>query len=567
MIMKKIYLLLAALAVAATACNKAEIDTETPEASETPAVQKTNMVYIGANLPEFVDNDTKATVDADYGTFAWENGDVISVLCKRAEDNQFWYVDFTYDASEGKFARDMATACSFKSGSSGIEQVNGTFTVATATEMASQTAPFAIYPAQMVATSNVNYDRLGKLFKMEGSLETDGSINFVHKSALIKLEYTDVPSIAKKIIVTNGTEVVTALLNNATGNVKTMIPVTPTGSELQLNIELCAEDGTLIAKKKTANLVAGKLYKAPAITINPTVYLASSMTGWDTDNAYKNAPMTKSGDTYTLDLQSMGSQYAKVFVEYPSGKVVRMGPGVADDANFSKQYVVDATHATKLDEMGAYNFSYNNVTGQMTIVKSGDIGAFYFYGVQNTWGLDTAIPLTNNSGMFMWEGVVGGDFKFLYNKYAYSSLGGDAYNWLGADKNNISTTADNYYLMFAKPSTWQYWLADMGAPGTAPTDPIKVSLSGEFNSWNTSDNVKEFTKDDTYDNIWRLTYTPEADGNVKIVKNHAWDTSWGYGNLVDYNPLGVAGSDNIYLKKDVEYHIVINVSAGKVAIY
>ena len=560
--MKKFYFCIAALAIAAIGCNKVEEETSTTTPVEQP--QKENVVYLSANLPEFV--DTKATI-SDAGAFAWEDGDVISVLCKRAEDNQFWYVDFTYDASEGMFYRDMATACAFKSGSSGIEQVNGTFTVATATEMASQTGtPFAIYPAQFVATSDVNYDKIGKLFQMEGSLETDGSINFVHKSALIKLEYTDVPSIAKKIIVTNGTEVVTALLNNATGNVKTMIPVTPSGSELQLNIELCAEDGTLIAKKKTANLVAGKLYKAPAITINPTVYLASNMTGWDTDNAYKNAPMTKSGDTYTLDLQSMGSQYAKVFVEYPSGKVVRMGPGVADDANFSKQYVVDATHATKLNEMGAYNFSYNNVTGQMTIAKSGDIGAFYFYGVQNTWGLDTAIPLTNNSGMFMWEGVVGGDFKFLYNKYAYSSLGGDAYNWLGADKNNIPTTAGNYYLMFAKPSTWQYWLADMGAPGTAPTDPITVSLSGEFNSWNESDNVKEFTKDGTYDNIWRLTYTPEADGNVKIVKNHAWDTSWGFGNLV-YNPLEVTGTDNIYLKKDVEYHIVINVNSGKVAIY
>ena len=78
--------------------------------------------------------------------------------------------------------------------------------------------------------------------------------------------------------------------------------------------------------------------------------------------------------------------------------------------------------------------------------------------------------------------------------------------------------------------------------------------------------MKEFTKDGTYDNIWRLTYTPEADGNVKIVKNHAWDTSWGFGNLV-YNPLEVTGTDNIYLKKDVEYHIVINVNSGKVAIY
>ena len=298
--MKKIYLFLAAISMALVACNKAEVETvsETPE---TPAIQKANMVYIGANLPEFV-GETKATVGTD-GIFAWEDGDRVSVLCKKTSNGALYHIDFTYDATEGKFGCDLTTAKAIVF--PGPSVVDGPFTLATNEEAVAESVPFAYYPAMNVPSSGVYHDVIGERFKMTGTLENDG-IHFVHNSALIKLDYTNVPSIAEKIRVTNSEGVVTAILN-AKGNVSTMIPVTPSGSSETITFELLTDtDAVLVSKSKTANIVAGTLYKTPTIPINPDVYLISDLTSWTYGDALL---MSGSGSTRTATLVGNVSKY------------------------------------------------------------------------------------------------------------------------------------------------------------------------------------------------------------------------------------------------------------------
>lgn len=465
--MKKFYFCIAALAIAAIGCNKVEEETSTTTPVEQP--QKENVVYLSANLPEFV--DSKATI-SDAGAFAWEDGDVISVLCKRAEDNQFWYVDFTYDASEGKFARDMATACSFKSGSSGIEQVNGTFTVATATEMASQTAPFAIYPAQMVATSNVNYDRLGKLFKMEGSLETDGSINFVHKSSLLKLNYENVPSIAKTVKVVNGSEAVIARLNDATGSVSMMVPVTPTGSSQTIRIELCTEDNTvLVLKNKTANIAAGTLYKAPTITINPDVYLISDLTDWDYTKALK---MSGAGTTKTATLVGNANKYYRYVVDFGAAQV-NMSPATDGSASMDETFTA-AANASKLTAYGVYDFSFDFVTAQNTVTASATTPQIYLTGsfqTPDTWQLnrDTALTMVNaKEGYLVMDVAAGTELKAYTNPYWGSAF----------PSANVKLDLANYYLFVADAAAGT--LQGVYANATS-SSAASMTLNGSFNGW------------------------------------------------------------------------------------
>ena len=468
--MKKVYLFLAALAIAAIGCNKAEIDSENnlPAPAEP---QKENVVYIGANLPEFI--DTKAAVDAD-GAFSWANGDAISVLCKRAEDNDFYYVDFYYDTAAGKFACDMSTACSFRTGSSGVEPITGTYTVATAAEMATVSTPFAKYPAQMVADNNLNYDKIGKVFKMEGSLETDGSIKFVHKSALLKLDYSNVPGIANYIKVINGSEAVVARLNSATGTVNTMIPVTPTGSSETIRIELCMQDGSLlVAKKKTATLVAGTLYKTPAITINPDVYLISNLTSWTYGDALK---MSGTGSTRTATLVGNADKYYRYVVDFGSVQV-DMGPSV-DGSDAMSETFVNAANASKLTAYGVYDFTFDFVSAQNTVAASTVSPQIYLTGSfqqPDAWSLNCDTPMTMIND---WEGYLVMDVAADTKLKAYTNpYWGSAF-----PSGDVKLELANYYLFVGDAYAGKLQGVYANATASAATS---MTLKGSFDGWST----------------------------------------------------------------------------------
>lgn len=542
--MKKFYFCIAALAIAAIGCNKVEEETSTTTPAEQP--QKENVVYLSANLPEFV--DSKATI-SDAGAFAWEDGDVISVLCKRAEDNQFWYVDFTYDASEGKFARDMATACAFKSGSSGIEQVNGTFTVATATEMASQTEPFAIYPAQMVATSNVNYDKIGKLFKMEGSLETDGSINFVHKSSLLKLNYENVPSIAKSVKVINGSEAVIARLNNATGSVSMMVPVTPTGSSQTIRIELCTEDNTvLVLKNKTANIAAGTLYMAPTITINPDVYLISDLTSWTYGDALK---MSGTGTTKTATLVGNANKYYRYVVDFGEAQV-NMGPATDGSASMSETFTTVAS-ASKLTAYGVYDFSFDFVTAQNTVAASATDPQIYLTGsfqTPDTWQLnkDTALTMVNaKEGYLVMDVAANTELKAYTNPYWGSAF----------PSANVKLDLANYYLFVADAAAGT--LQGVFANATASSSP-SMTLNGSFNGW-----AGEPMAQIGSTPFWFIDVDWDSTTEFKFVKNGDTWMAYGDGSYATSSASQGWSSGNIQVAAG-KYRIIASENDGRFAI-
>lgn len=542
--MKKFYFCLAALALAAIGCNKVEEGIANNTPAEQP--QKENVVYLSANLPEFV--DTKATI-SDAGAFAWEDGDVISVLCKRAEDNLFWYVDFTYDASAGKFARDMATACAFKSGSSGIEVVNGTFTIATATEMASQTEPFAIYPAQMVALSDVNYDAIGELFQMDGSLETDGSIKFVHKSSLLKLKYENVPSIAKYVKVVNGSEAVIARLNGATGSVSMMVPVTPTGSSQTIRFELCMQDGTvLVLKKKTADIAVGKLYKAPTITINPDVYLISDLTDWNYTKALK---MSGTGTTRTATLVGNVDKYYRYVVDYGENRI-DMGP-VTDGSTSMDETFTTVASASKLTAYGVYDFSFNFLTAKNTVTASATTPQIYLTGsfqTPDTWQLNSDTPMTMvnaKEGYLVMSVAADTELKAYTNPYWGSAF----------PSANVKLDLANYYLFVANAEAGTLQGVFANATSSAATS---MTLNGSFNGW-----AGEPMAQIGSTPFWSIDVDWDATTEFKFVKNGSDWLAYGDGSYSTSSASQGWSSGNIQVAAG-KYRIIASENDGRFAI-
>lgn len=547
-IMKKLFICLSALAITAVGCNKADIETTK---TETPDVQKGNVVYLSANLPAFV--DTKASVDAD-GTFAWEDKDVISVLCKEDGGSSFHYIDFKYDASTDKFACDLSNAYYLDKDKN---PVYGSFTVATAAEVASQSIPFAYYPAQMVVTTNVNYDKIGKLFKMEGSLANDGSINFVHKSSLLKLDYANVPSIANYVKVRNGSsENVIVRLNGATGSVNTMVPVTPTGSSQTISIELCMENGTvLLTKNKTANVAAGTLYKAPAITINPDVYLISDLTSWTYGEALK---MAGTGATRTATLVGNLNKYYRYLVDFGTVQV-NMGPATNESESLNETFVIDsdANKASKLTAYGAYDFSFDFVTAKNIVSASATSPQIYLTGSFQTptaWALNNDTPMTmvnDREGYLVMNVAAGSTFKAYTNPYWKSAFPAD----------NVVLSAANYYLLVADAAAGT--LQGVYANATEST-ATSMTLKGSFDGWSGGLAMTQIESTP----FWYIDVNWDINVEFKFVKpgdsGDVW-MAYGDGSYATYSSSQGWNNGNISVSGG-KYRIIASENDGRFAI-
>lgn len=566
--MKKYFFILGALIAVFTACSKeiavSEEELSTKELNEqTINADGTKTITLTATLPE-----VKASLDAVNHKVQWESSDILGVYSKKGTK-----VEFTTTGSGA----------------------SATFTAEIAADDEIETGAIFVYPSSMLtAAGTVTYpDALpsSPLFPMAAK-KTGASLAFQFIGATLAVTIDNVPSTATYISLTaddivgdftidselaltasSTTDEATYTVASAGSNT-VYFPV-PAGTYASGNIAVRVGDASDVYFKKTNTsswtLSAGQYKGMAALHIGAKAYLKSSWSNWDET---QTAPMTVNGTlgyTYTMNALADGAaKYVKVYMNYPGESNDdsvwrRMGPG-ASDVTTNSTFVVDNTHSVGITTpvYGQYTFTYAINTGAFTLSHTRDYVDFYFYGAKNSWALDKAYQLTYDSGLYSWEGVVGGQFKFYYNEYNGCVLGGDG-EWLGSGKDNISTAAANYYVLFAKPDEWKYWMANMGNPNTV-SSATNISLVGEFNSWNASADGVEFTNDASNGNIWRLTHTPSESGNFKIVKDHSWDTNWGY-TAIEANVAGATGSDNFYLEKDVEYHIILSVQTGKIAIY
>lgn len=285
--MKKYISILAIFAVAAIACNKVEpqVVEEAPE-----VVSGTNTVSFSANLPAF-GVESKATI-SNTGEFAWDEDDWIYVLAYSKSKNSLWHVPFKYNTTTQQFTCDFPVSMYYIGGAENVQLDR----VATREEAAAAHEAFALYPDPQGATTEVAYDRVQKLFKMEGNLNSSGEIVFEHKSAIVNVHIANVPSFASYFTVAGGAETVKVVNLNGIAAIDKAVPITPTGSASDIVITLYdSANNVIISKKKSGKtLVAGTLYDTPLITVgrvitfdNQAGWAAPYVSVWNGDYSYQ----------------------------------------------------------------------------------------------------------------------------------------------------------------------------------------------------------------------------------------------------------------------------------------
>lgn len=271
--MKKYIILLAAAAFVAIACSKEQPidDTTTDDQTvETPA--NAGKVTLTATMPDFIDDASKASINGSTGAFGWEDDDRISVKYYLSTDHSVTQ-NFTFhctNPSTGLFESESAITEGYV--------------------IASDAAVVAEYPVR-----NPEYDYYydyrtfaddpGKTFIMEATVDAEGKLAFVHKSALVKLTIKNVPSFTYYIYVGTGNDTAkyTRLdmisFSSDQESLTYYLPVRPTSSNENLHIQVRDLNYNMILEKSTSNAVqinAGHYYVLPELTINNYILLTGS---------------------------------------------------------------------------------------------------------------------------------------------------------------------------------------------------------------------------------------------------------------------------------------------------
>ena len=249
--MKKLFAFISAVAMLA-ACAKdvaLEQNTVIDEGNTTVVENAGEVISLFAEVPAFTNDGDADVKAAAVGTFSWSAGDKIAVPVEGG------YVEFEYKDSgddKGKFVYTLKDGDKF---------VKGT----------------AYYPASSVpgGTYSDAFNQSTNLasagFKMEAEYTVGcESLSFTHKSALINLNFTNVPSFATSVRVKIGDEVAATVALPATpGTTFTVdVPVTPATTAATYSFALMENTNVLREVSKNVTLTAGKHYGTPEIYIH-----------------------------------------------------------------------------------------------------------------------------------------------------------------------------------------------------------------------------------------------------------------------------------------------------------
>lgn len=244
--MKKVLTIIAAVA-ALVACSKVETPAQKEEVNDVTHGKK---MVLFAEVPEMTTEDgTKAIAD---GSFSWSEGDEIAIPLKTG------YAVFVYSAENKQFEYTLAGNEEFVAGTAYY--------------------PASSRPGGSYSTSFADATKARAGFKMEASYTLGASsLSFTHKSALISLNFTNVPSFATSVVVKKGgAPEATVALSSPSSTVSLKVPVTPAAST---NYSFALMEGSNIIREvgKTVTINAGTCYSTPEIAINK--YFVFSGTG------------------------------------------------------------------------------------------------------------------------------------------------------------------------------------------------------------------------------------------------------------------------------------------------
>lgn len=252
-VMKKAFIVIIA-AVATIACTKES------NIQDRNLALEDGLLSIEATVAPFVDDATKASISVNgsgavTGTFSWSAGDQIAFPVTASGSPA--YVPLTYNSENGKFEGTLGDG----------QEVNYSGTI--------------YYPASVVigptySTNFASIDAAKAGFKMTASVPASLSqkITMTHESALVHVQFSNVPSFADELVVNDGSkDIAKILIGVATGTVDFYVPITPEGSkEYTFSIE-DTSDNAIISVSKEKTLTAGSFYNTPSVAIGPIVLI------------------------------------------------------------------------------------------------------------------------------------------------------------------------------------------------------------------------------------------------------------------------------------------------------
>lgn len=287
-VMKKTLIVIIA-AVATIACTKEanNQDNLTPEGG---------LLSFEATVSSFVDNETKASIAVNgsgviTGTFSWSEGDQIAFPVTGSPE----YVALTYNTENGKFEGKMDNSQS-------IDRSRKLY-----------------YPASRVigtpySTDFTSIDDAKAGFKMSADVpeSLSSKITLEHESALVHVQFTNMPDFADQLVVNDGSsDVATISTEGASGTINFYVPITPDGSKTYSFTLKDTAGNTIKSATKTKTLSAGNYYNTPSIAINKYIVLENAST---TDN-YQLGLQKRTGASYTGYEGDYSTNYSLVSLE------------------------------------------------------------------------------------------------------------------------------------------------------------------------------------------------------------------------------------------------------------
>lgn len=254
-VMKKAFIFIIA-AVATIACTK-----ET-NIQDKNLVLDGGLLSIEATISPFVDDATKASISIDgdgeiTGTFSWSEGDQIAFPVTASGSPT--YVALTYNTETKRFEGNLEDG----------QEVNYSGTI--------------YYPASVVigptySTSFASIDAAKAGFKMTADVPASLSekVIMTHESALVHVQFTNVPDFADKLVVNEGNATI-ATIPASEGTVDFYVPITPEDETKTYTFSIKDGNNVIKSVSKTIELAAGKYYNTPSVTIGPIVLIKNNV--------------------------------------------------------------------------------------------------------------------------------------------------------------------------------------------------------------------------------------------------------------------------------------------------
>lgn len=565
--MKK-YIYILAAAAAFVGCAKEVTPTEETQNQQPETGVKT------VTFTASIEGETKGTLDSK-GKFTWiEDSDEVAVWTN--------------------LGKKMAVAKKVSGGSAEF-----TFTLGEGESIAE--GAILVYPAYRL-TAATTVDFTPKVFNtadapaaepiLAAKLGSDRTeLNFKYVCATAQVTITDVPKASGRIrfhlgggnlggnsvigftsegvpsYTSSGSDNTTAFFTSW-GSKTIIVPLEGTG-DLTFGFDL--KEGTdsnaeFFSKSTGLTVQRNSYFKMASLTINPEVYFVSDFVGWSTDA--NNVTMEKSGNDYSISLQSIGNQKFGIVVKYPSGYSVQMGPSTNELTTLENVSYIETTNKHKLSDWGAYTFTFNPVSGLMNVTQDATKPTLYFGLTSDgtNWVLDKSKELTWINDVWAYiTPIFYGKSTVYYNPYAQSMLGGTNETLDGTELPSMGEN-NTYVLLINIPNSYYY----LQYLGSANNDQNKdhMYIKGTFNDWA----VQEMTRDANYKRVWTTTITVSDDNSEFGFCETAAGGNWWGNTLVNsgyYNTSGAengSGSGNATIDSGTHFIILHDNSGNKVYI-